>query len=133
MPYEGEDPPYVEIDPELNRLSGEIIGAAIEVHRLLGPGLDEDLYEVALCMELRRRGLLVACQVWYDVIYKSEVIGRRRIDLIVADRIIVELKSVEKLGPIHRAQLTSYLKIAGLKLGLLINFNTVMLKEGVKR
>jgi GxxExxY protein len=133
MPYEGEDPPFVDIDPELNRLSGEIIGAAIEVHRCFGPGLEEELYEAALCAELRRRNMPFARQVWYDVIYKGEIIGRKRMDLIVAEKIVVELKSVDKLAAIHRAQLTTYLRISGLKLGLLINFNAVMLKEGIKR
>src|SRR5258706_8662936 len=133
MPYEGEEPPFVETDPELNELSGAIIGAAIEVHRQYGPGLEEELYEAALCAEMRLRNIPFACQVWLDVLYKGEVIGRRRVDLIVGDRIIVELKAVEQLAPIHRAQLLTYLKITGYKLGLLINFNTIILKDGIKR
>ena len=133
MPYEGEEPPFVETDPELNELSGAIIGAAIEVHRQYGPGLEEELYEAALCAEMRLRNIPFACQVWLDVLYKGEVIGQRRVDLIVGDRIIVELKAVEQLAPIHRAQLLTYLKITGYKLGLLINFNTIILKDGIKR
>ena len=133
MPYEGEDPPYVELDPELNQISGEVIGAAIEVRRELGPGFDEESYEAAMCIELRRRNIPFACQVWFDVVYKGEIIGRKRVDMIVRDRVVIELKAVEKLVPIHRAQITTYLKISGLKLGLLINFNSVTLKEGIKR
>ena len=133
MPYDDEEPPYVEPDPELNRLSGAIIGAAIEVHRTLGPGLEEEVYQTALCVELRSRNIPFCCQTWYDVVYKGEVIGRRRIDLMVDNRIILELKSVEKLAPIHGAQLLTYLKITDMKLGLLINFNTIILKDGIKR
>src|SRR5215217_5897767 len=125
MPYEGEDPPYVEPDPELNVLTSAVIGAAIEVHRNFGPGLDEDLYEEALCEELRLRGVPFQCQVWFDVIYKGKIIGRKRVDLIVGERFVVELKAVEELAPIHKAQVLTYLKISGNKLGLLINFNTI--------
>ena len=133
MPYEDEDPPFVEPDPELNELSGAIIGAAIEVHRQFGPGLEEELYQAALCAEMRLRNISFTCQTWLDVLYKGEVIGRRRVDLIIGDRIIVELKSVEQLVPIHRAQLLTYLKITDFKLGLLINFNIIILKDGIKR
>jgi GxxExxY protein len=125
MPYEGEDPPYVEPDPEMNRLTGAVIGAAMEIHRHYGPGLEEEIYEAAMCAELRNRGIDFASQVWLDVIYKDEVIGRKRIDLIVEGKLIVELKAVEQLAPLHRAQLLTYLKIAGFRLGLLINFNTI--------
>jgi GxxExxY protein len=133
MPYEGEDPPYVEPDPELNALTSAVIGAAIEVHRTFGPGLEEEVYENALSEELRLRGVPFACQVWFDVIYKDKVIGRKRIDLIVGDRIVVELKAVEAIAPLHKAQVLTYLKITGHKLGLLINFNTIILKDGIKR
>jgi GxxExxY protein len=130
MPYEGEELPYVEPDPELNRLSGATLGAAIELHRTFGPGLDECLYKAALCAELRRRSIPFDTEVWFDVIYKGEIIGRRRVDLIVGGRIVVELKAVEQLAPIHTQQVLTYLKITGLKLGLLINFNTI---DGIKR
>lgn len=133
MPYDDEEPPYVEPEPELNQLSGSILGAAIELHRHFGPGMEEALYKAALCSELRRRNIPFATEVWYDVIYKGEIIGRKRVDLVVGNRIIVELKSVEQLAPIHRQQVITYLKITGLKLGLLINFNTVILKDGIKR
>ena len=99
MPYEGEEPPWVEPDPELDALAHAVIGAAIEVHRRLGPGLDEGLYEGALCVEFRQRGVDFARQVIVPVLYKGEVIGEKRIDLVVGRRLIVELKSVETLTP----------------------------------
>ena len=133
MPYEGEDPPWVEPDPELDAIAHAVIGAAIEVHRSLGPGLDECLYESALCVEFRLRGIEFARQVIVPVLYKGEVIGEKRIDLIVGRRLIVELKSVEALTPLHKAQLQTYLRIMNLKLGLLINFNSIILKDGLKR
>ena len=133
MPYEGEDPPWVEPDPELDALAHSVIGAAIEVHRRLGPGLDECLYESALCVEFRLRGIDFARQVIVPVLYKGEVIGEKRIDLVVGRRLIVELKAVESLMPLHKAQLQTYLRIMNLKLGLLINFNSIILKDGLKR
>jgi GxxExxY protein len=133
MPYEDEDPPYVEPDPELDALAHAVIGAAIEVHRHYGPGLDEALYEAAMEVELKRRGVAFQSQVWIDVEYKGEVIGKRRIDLIVADRLVVELKAVEELTPLHKAQVKTYLKLMRLELGLLINFNVILLKDGIKR
>jgi GxxExxY protein len=105
----------------------------MEIHRHYGPGLEEEIYEAAMCAELRNRRINFSCQVWLDVVYKGEVIGRKRIDLIVEGKLIVELKAVEQLAPLHRAQLLTYLKIAGIKLGLLINFNTIILKDGIKR
>jgi GxxExxY protein len=133
MPYEGEDPPYVEPDPELDALAHAVIGAAIDVHRHYGPGLDEALYEGAMEVELKQRNIPFQSQVWIDVHYKGELIGKRRIDLIVGGRLIVELKAVEQLTPLHMAQVRTYLKLMRLKLGLLINFNEVLLKDGIKR
>ena len=133
MPYEGEEPPYPEPDPELDALAREVIGAAIEVHRHYGPGLDEALYESAMEAELRLRGMPFQSQVWVDVEYKGQVIGKRRIDLIVAGRLLVELKAVEELTPLHKAQVKTYLKLVRLTLGLLINFNVILLKDGIKR
>src|SRR6266496_2263705 len=122
MPYEGEDPPLVEPDVELNELSHRLIGAAFEAYTQLGPGLDEILYRKALCREMTLRNIPFQCEVWIDVIYKDELIGRKRIDLLVGGRLVVELKAVEILTPLHKAQLRTYLKIMRLKLGLLINF-----------
>jgi GxxExxY protein len=133
MPYEGEEPPYAEPDPELDALAREVIGAAIEVHRHYGPGLDEALYESAMEAELRLRGMPFQSQVWIDVEYKGQVIGKRRIDLIVAGRLVVELKAVAELTPLHKAQVKTYLKLVRLTLGLLINFNVILLKDGIKR
>lgn len=118
---------------ELNDLSGRILGAAIEVHRHLGPGLVETVYEVALEHELRLRGLAVDRQMPIAVQYKDIQIGGQRLDMLVEGKVVVELKSVESLAPIHEAQLLSYLKAAGLRLGLLINFNGPRLVDGVRR
>ena len=133
MPYENEDPPYVEPDRELDELAHRVIGAAIEVHKQLGAGLDEALYENALCIELRRVQMPFVCQVMFDVEYKGERIGQRKIDLLIGGRLVVELKAVEMLTPLHSAQLRTYLKITRCRLGLLINFNTGILKDQIKR
>ena len=133
MPYDEEDPAYREPDPELDELTGAIIGAGIEVHKRLGSGLDEALYRAAMCRELALRGIAFACEVVVDVEYKGEVIGKKRIDLIVAGRVVVELKAVEALAPVHSAQVRTYLKLTNLLIGLLMNFNTIILKDGIKR
>ena len=125
--------PPKEPDRSLNELTRAVIGAGIEVHRHLGPGLTEPLYEAAFKHELNLRGIPFRSQIWINVSYKEHPLGKRRIDLIVDERLIVELKSVEKLAPIHSAQLISYLKLTGHHLGLLVNFNVALLKEGVKR
>ena len=114
-------------------LTREIIGAAIEVHRLIGPGLLESIYEEALCLELEMRGVLVERQVCIDVVYKGHVIKGQRIDLLVEKEVVLELKAVEKVPDLAVAQLMSYLKVTGLKRGLLINFNKKKLVDGVKR
>jgi GxxExxY protein len=133
MPYEGEEPPFAEPDPELDALAHAVIGAAIEVHRQYGPGLDEALYESAMAVELGLRGIPFQPQVWIDVAYKGVPVGKRRMDLVVGGRLVVELKAVEELTPLHKAQVKTYLKLTGLKLGLLINFNVILLKDGIKR
>jgi GxxExxY protein len=119
---------------ELNRISEAIIGAAIAVHRELGPGLLESAYEACLAFELIDRGLRVARQKELPVVYRSvRVDCGYRLDLFVEEMVIVELKAVDKLLSIHEAQLMSYLKLSGCHLGLLINFNVRVLKEGLKR
>lgn len=119
---------------EANRLSNVIIGAAIQVHRELGPGLLESAYEACLKYELAQQGLRVESQVSQPVIYKGIHLDcGYRLDLLVEDLIIVELKTVESLHPIHDAQLLTYLKLKNLWLGLLINFNVPLLKNGIKR
>ena len=114
-------------------LTREIIGAAIEVHRLLGTGLLESIYEEALCVELELRSILVERQVSVDVLYKGHVIKGQRIDLLVEKEVVLELKAVENVPDLAVAQLISYLKATGLKRGLLINFNKKKLVNGVKR
>jgi len=128
-----EEAPLAEPDPSLDALAHDVIGAGIEVHRQLGPGLDEALYENALAIELRLRGISFLRQVTIAVQYKGEPIGDKRLDLVVGDKLIVELKAIEQIGKLHSAQVLTYLKITGHKLGLLINFNTPVLKEGIKR
>ena len=118
----------------INQISGEIVDAAMKVHTALGPGLLESAYEGCLKHELTKRGLKVLSQVTLPVIYDGVKIDvGYRIDLLVEDAVIVELKAVERLTPLNEAQLLSYLKLSGRKLGLLINFNVEHLKNGIKR
>jgi GxxExxY protein len=115
-------------------VSQAVIGAAIEVHRQLGPGLLESVYEVALCRELWLRGLKVERQVPVRLTYKgAELESQIRIDLLVESCIVVEVKSTDGLAPIHRAQLLTYLKLTGHPVGLLLNFNVQLLKHGMRR
>ena len=113
---------------EINEISGQVVDAAMKVHSALGPGLLESAYEACLVFELHQRGLKALSQMELPVVYDSV-----KIDVLVEDAVIVELKSVEKVLPIHTAQLLSYLKLSGKKLGLLMNFNTLHLKDGITR
>ncbi len=117
-----------------NELSYRIIGIAVEMHRVLGPGLLESAYESALTYDLIQAGFDVKVQVPMPLIYKNvkQEVGYR-LDLIINDKVIVEIKSVETLAPVHFAQTLTYLKLSGKKLALLINFNTKYLKEGIHR
>ncbi len=118
----------------LNQLTEKIIGSAIAVHRALGPGLLESAYEACLVFELTQSGIKVERQKSLPVIYREvKLDAGYRLDIVVEDGVIVEVKSVEKLEPIHKVQLLSYLKLSGLKVGLLINFNVMILKNGVTR
>lgn len=118
----------------LNELSYEVIGAAMEVHDYLGPGLLETMYEECLAIELRQRGLHVDSQQFLHVDYKGvQTKNRYRLDLLVENCLIVEIKACEKFLPIHMAQTITYLKLTGLPLALLINFNVLRLKEGIRR
>jgi GxxExxY protein len=115
-------------------LTGQILGAAIEVHKQLGPGLLESTYQACLCHELELLGISFECQKPLPLEYKGiRLECGYRIDLLVADLVIVEIKSVEALAPIHEAQLLTYLKLTGVKVGFLINFNVVVLKDGIRR
>lgn len=117
-----------------NEISSKIIGAAIEVHKQLGPGLLESAYETCLCYELKQSGLDVKQQIALPVIYKDvKLDAGYRIDLLVENKVIVEIKSIETLADIHTAQILTYLKLKDLKLGLLINFNTVKVVDGLNR
>ena len=119
---------------DVNEVSGSVVDAAMKVHTALGPGLLESAYEACLLHELRKRGQKVLSQVALPVVYDGVKIDvGYRIDLLVENVVIVELKAVEKLLPIHDAQLLSYLKLGGYRLGLLINFNVLHLKDGIKR
>ena len=116
------------------RLTGEIIGAAIEVHRQLGPGLLESTYQACLARELKLRGIPFEYEKPLPLEYKGFKLDcGHRIDLLVASSVVVEVKSVEALAPIHEAQILTYLKLTGVKIGLLINFNVVVLKSGIRR
>ena len=119
---------------EASLLTGRIISAAIEVHRYLGPGLLESAYEECLCREFDHRGINFERQVNLPIDYKGyRIDSGYRLDLVVDHRVVVELKAVRQLEKIHEAQLLTYLKLTGLNLGLLLNFNVVLLKDGIKR
>lgn len=119
---------------EVNDLTKEIIGAAIEVHRVLGPGLLESVYETCLCRELELRSIQFERQKALPLVYKGmELDCGCRLDLLVSDAVVVEIKAVDELLPIHDAQLLTYLKLGGWNVGLLINFNVRLLKDGIKR
>lgn len=119
---------------DINALSSKIIGAAIEVHKALGPGLLESLYEGALCYELSLRDIEYKRQMPLPVIYKGKELGSGyRIDIVAEDAIILELKACDKIEPIHKAQLLTYLRLTGLNVGLILNFNSTVMREGITR
>ena len=119
---------------DINDLTGNVIGSAIEVHKALGPGLLESIYEECLCIEFNKRNIPFERQKELKIEYKHITLDVRfRVDVIVYGKLIVELKACETLLPIHEAQLLTYLKLSGIKYGLLINFNVPVLKEGIKR
>jgi GxxExxY protein len=119
---------------DVNQLSNKIIGAAIEVHKALGPGLLESAYEECLCQELELRGLHYERQKPLPVVYKGRKLDcGYRLDVVVENEIILELKSSETLEPIYDAQLLTYLKLSGLHLGLILNFNVSMMRDGIRR
>jgi len=117
-----------------NQLTNEIIGSAIEVHRNLGPGLLESTYEECMAYELQERQLTIKRQIEIPVLYKGTQLEQKyRIDLLVNNQVIIELKSVNKLEPVHDAQLLTYLKLANKRYGLLLNFNVPVMKQGIRR
>src|SRR5438132_12965469 len=117
----------------LKQLTERIIGCAIGVHRQLGPGLLEGTYEAALCIGLNNAGVSHVRQPIFPVVYKGQKIGEYRLDLIVDDAVIVEIKSVERFDPIFEAQVLTYLRVTGKQVGLLMNFNSRLLRDGIKR
>jgi len=123
----------MEPDQEVDVLAKSVIGAAINVHREPGPGYQESIYENALAFELRRGAVKFESQKSFAVRYKGQTVGEGRIDFLVDGRLVVELKAVEKLLPVHKAQVISYLKATGCQLGLLINFNENLLRNGIQR
>jgi GxxExxY protein len=118
----------------VNQVSGIVVNAAMRVHSVLGPGLLESAYQVCLEQELRKRGLIVEAQLGLPVVYEGEKLDLGyRIDLLVENLVIVEIKCVEAIHPVHEAQLLSYLRLSGKNVGLLINFYVARLKDGIKR
>jgi GxxExxY protein len=121
-------------ESDYNNLSSEIIGCAIEVHKELGPGLMESVYQICLKKQLLKSGLNVQSQVIVPICFKGELLEKEFvIDMLIENEIILELKSVETILPVHEAQLVTYLKLANKKLGLLINFNVQFVKQGIRR
>ncbi len=119
---------------EYNKITEQVIGCAIEVHKELGPGLMESVYEVCLMKLLRDEGLHVKRRVPVPVHFKGERLDKEFIiDILVEDKVVLELKSLEFILPVHEAQLVTYLKLADKRIGLLINFNVILLKEGIRR
>ena len=123
----------LEFPDQRDPLTERIIGCAIEVHRVLGPGLLEASYEAALVIEFTAAKLVFQRQLVIPVFYKGQPIGEHRLDFLVEDSVVVELKSVERFDPIFEAQVLTYLRLSGKHRGLLINFNSRLLKDGVKR
>jgi GxxExxY protein len=119
--------------PEINSLTERIIGFAIEIHRILGPGLLEATYEAAMCIELDAAGVKYQHEVRLPAYYKGRLLGEYRIDFIIEDLVVVEIKSVERMNPVFEAQLITYLRVSHKHLGLLINFNSRLVKDGVQR
>jgi len=119
---------------EYNKLTEKVIAAAIDVHRELGPGLLESVYQHCLCEEFRIRGISFVPQAKLPIVYKEHQLSKTfRIDILVENKLVVELKAVEVILPVHEVQLVTYLKLSGHKLGLLINFNAPLLKQGIRR
>ncbi len=119
---------------KIDELTEKIIGCAIEVHKILGPGLLESAYEECLAYELTKAGLSIERQCLLPIIYKEIKLDHGyRLDIVVEEEVIIELKTVESITPVHQAQMLTYMKLSGIDLGLIINFNVKLLKDGIKR
>ena len=122
------------LPPELNAISGKIVAAAVQIHRRLGPGLLENVYESCMAYELQKRGLTVRRQVVVPITYDELQFDEAyRLDLLVEEKVVVELKAVTRINPVHEAQLLTYMKLTGHRLGLLLCFNNALMKQGIKR
>lgn len=133
MNHRDTEAPRKEKDDK-DPLTSKVIGIAIEIHRALGPGLLESAYEACLCHDLREAGFVINNQVPLPVVYKDVRLDcGYRLDIVVNNELILELKAIDKILPIHEAQLLTYLKLTGIKKGLILNFNTPVLKNGIKR
>ena len=117
----------------INEITERIIGAAIEVHKHLGPGLLESVYEESLCYEFELQKIRFQRQILIPAVYKQKKVGEYRLDILVEDAVIVEIKSVERFDPVFEAQILTYLRLTQKKIGLLINFNSRLWKDGIKR
>lgn len=124
---------HIEPSQEVDALAHAVIGAAITVHKQLGPGFMESIYERALAIELTHRQIPFAQQAVRHVLYRGEIVGEHRLDLIVGDRLLVELKAVDAISNHHFAQTLSYLRATEFELALILNFNAVVLREGIRR
>lgn len=136
MPFDDEPTMYADVaepPPELDALARVVIGALIEVHRVIGPGFLEQAYEEAVAVELKIRGISFQRQVVVPVTYKGVPISQGRLDFLSEGKLIVEIKACDSLAPVHKAQVIAYLKATGHKLAILVNFNVPVLKEGLKR
>jgi GxxExxY protein len=122
-----------DLPAETEDLATQVIGCCINVHRALGPGLLEKIYSRAVCIELDRAEIKYQREKEIPVVYREELLCHQRLDIVVADQIILEIKSVEHFTPVHRAQLMTYLRLTKLRLGLLLNFNVAIMQDGVKR
>jgi GxxExxY protein len=121
------------LSDELEKLIYDTIGCCIAVHRALGPGLLEHIYSKAVCLELTAAGISFEQEKSYPVIYRGELLCEQRLDFVVDGEIVLEIKSVEQLAPIHHSQLLSYMRVAKLRAGLLMNFNVAVLQDGLNR
>jgi len=121
------------LPPELESLMRDTIGCCIAVHRELGPGMNEGVYSRAVCIELEARGIPFEAEKPVSIRYRGQLVCQQRIDLLVDGRLVLEIKSVEQIHPVHVAQVVSYLRIIGARVGLVVNFNVPVLKQGLRR
>jgi GxxExxY protein len=123
----------IEPPKHVDEVAHRVIGAALAVHRILGAGFTENVYENALCLELEARGIAYARQLRIPLFYRGEEVGAHVLDVLAEDAVVVELKAIEMFGPVHVAQINAYLRATGKRIGLLINFNVPLLRDGLRR